>query len=431
MKLFLVEARRLSLPKHSSLFLPLYRSLSSSPLQPETTQNPPQSEDSKSPLPRRPQLIPIQPVSYSPRPKHETQQQGAPPSHASPQQQAPPIETPNQPVTQEARSSWTLEDLRYVKNVPSVMPVSYPTRIAPLPEDRAPREERKEMNDLRKEESGDMERERQRIEMENREMRRAFRIAVDGEKGMVPFPMLIKPEKKNEKRPVLDLMDAIRQVKANAKAAFDETLEAHVRLAVDQKRSELIVRGTMALPHGAKKGVRVAVFAEGADADEARDAGADIVGGVELIEEIASAGKIEFDRCFSTPKVMPKLFKISRILNQHGLMPNPKQGTVTKDVTKAIKEAKEGQVKFRMDKTSIVHVGLGKVSFSEESLRDNIGAFMNALLLAKPAGLKKTSKYAGYVNSFHICGTMSPGFPVSIQSLSRAADHYSKVYLTA
>lgn len=277
----------------------------------------------------------------------------------------------------------------------------------------------------------EMQREGQRIEWENRGIREPYRMAIQEEKVIVPFPMMIKPEKKTEKRPTLDLMDAIKQVKANAKAAFDETIEAHVRLAIDQKRSELIVRGTMALPHGAKKGVRVAVFAEGADADEAKAAGADIVGGAELIEEIAGAGKIDFDRCFSTPKIMPKLFKISRILNQHGLMPNPKQGTVTKDVSRAIKEAKEGQIKFRMDKTSIVHVGLGKVSLSEESLRDNIGAFMNALLLAKPAGLKKTSKYAGYVNSFHICSTMGPGFPISVQSLSRAADHYNKVYLSA
>ncbi|KAK8510468.1 hypothetical protein V6N12_055315 [Hibiscus sabdariffa] len=163
--------------------------------------------------------------------------------------------------------------------------------------------------------------------------------------------------------------------------------------------------------------VRVAVFAEGIDADEARAAGADIVGGVELLEEIASTSKVDFDRCFSTHGFMKRLYKISKILNQHGLMPNPKQGTVTKDVTKAVKEAKHGQVKFRMDKTSIVHVGIGKVSLSEEFLRDNVGAFMNSLLLAKPAGLKKTSKYVGYVKSFHICSRVS-------SCLSRPAQQY-------
>jgi ribosomal protein L1 len=121
--------------------------------------------------------------------------------------------------------------------------------------------------------------------------------------------------------------------------------------------------------------------------------------------------------------------QISRILNNHGLMPNPKQGSVTKDVTKAVKDAKAGHTKFRMDKTSILHVPLGKMSFSEEALRENVGAFMNALLLAKPAGLKKTSKYAGYVNAFHLCSTMGKGYPVSIQSLSRAADLHTKLQL--
>ncbi|KAG2285088.1 hypothetical protein Bca52824_044692 [Brassica carinata] len=158
----------------------------------------------------------------------------------------------------------------------------------------------------------------------------------------------------------------------------------------------VIVRGTLALPHSVKKDVKAAFFAEGSDAEDAKAAGADV---------------------------------ISRILNNHGLMPNPKQGSVTKDVMKAVKDAKAGHTKFRMDKTSILHVPLGKMSFPEDALRENVGAFMNALLLAKPAGLKKTSKYAGYVNAFHLCSTMGKGYPVSIQSLSRAADHYTKLQL--
>ncbi|CAN1224013.1 50S ribosomal protein L1 [Linum grandiflorum] len=142
--------------------------------------------------------------------------------------------------------------------------------------------------------------------------------------------------------------------------------------------------------------LKVVFFAEGAEAEEARAAGADIVGGVELIEEIASTGKVDFDKCYATRQLYPRVAK---------------QGTVVSDVTRAVKAAKQNQIKFRMDKSSIVHVGLGKASFSEESLRENIGAFMNALLQAKPAGLKKTSKYAGYVNSFHICSTVSSAFP--------------------
>ncbi|XP_022774672.1 uncharacterized protein LOC111316791 isoform X2 [Durio zibethinus] len=420
-KLLLSQARRLSLPQFSSSpFLPLNRFLSSS-----SSSFPPQT-DSESSVDNHSQSLPIQPVSYAPKPKDPT-----PPHPQQEQQQTQPDQNPQHaPAAPEGpRSMWSREDLRYVKDLPNISPVSYPVRVAPLPEDRLLVSEQD--GEMRKEESEEMVRESGRIQAESRVWRRPFRIAAQEEKVVIPFPMLINPAKKTEKRAVLDLMDAIREVKANAKAKFDETVEAHVRLGIDQKRSELIVRGTMALPHGARKEVRVAVFAEGVDADEARAAGADIVGGAELIEEIASTGKIDFDRCFSTHGFMKRLYKISKILNQHGLMPNPKQGTVTKDVTKAVKDAKQGHVKFRMDKTSIVHVGLGKVSLSEEFLRDNVGAFMNSILQAKPAGLKKTSKYAGYVNSFHICSTMGPGFLVSIQSLTRAADNYNKVYLNA
>ncbi|XXG69422.1 hypothetical protein AAC387_Pa06g2298 [Persea americana] len=316
--------------------------------------------------------------------------------------------------------TWTREDFRYVKDVPSISPVSYPTRVAPLPEDKvsgsAPEaEEGKEDQQL--------EIERRRIEADAR-LRRIFRTSEEEE---IPFPTLVKTDKKKQKV-VLDLQEAIREVKANAKRNFVETVEAHVKLGVDPRRGDQMVRGATTLPHGTGKVVRVAVFAEGAAADEARAAGADIVGGDELIEEIKNGGgKFNFDKCISTPTFMPRLGKIARILGPRGMMPNPKLGSVTNNVAGAVKEAKCGRIDFKIDKTAIVHVGLGKVNFSEELLRENVGAFVNALLLAKPVGLKKTSKYAGYVNSFTLCSTMGPGFPVSIQSLSLAADHYNKL----
>lgn len=374
--------------------------------------------------------MPIQPVSYAVKPKDKTpsnedethsQQQVAaqsPPSQEQERQQFPTRtqEAPNQ----ESRTRWTREDVRYIKDAPSISPVSYPIRVAPLPEDKVGAEEEVAQ--------ADMDRESRKIQEENRGIRRIFRVTEEEEKVVVPFPRLIMPEKK-EKRPLFDLMDAIRQVKTSAKANFDETIEAHVRLGIAKSRSDMIVRGTLTLPHGGKKAIRIAVFAEGADAEEAKAAGADVVGGLELIDEIASADKIDVDKCFATIKLYPRVAKLARILNRYGLMPDSKQGTVVSDVSRAVKDAKKDQIKFKMDKTSIVHVGLGKVSLTEESLRENVGAFMNALLQAKPAGLKKTSKYAGYVNSFHICSSMGPGFPVSIQSLSKAVDHYNKALL--
>lgn len=295
----------------------------------------------------------------------------------------------------------------------TISPISYSKKVAPLPEDRAAAAE---------EEGGELRTETRRIEANNRAIRRVFKL-VEEEKE-VPFPSLIKVEKKEGERKVFDLQEAIRQVKANAKRNFDETLEAHVNLGIDRRRSDLGVSGAVVLPHGTGKIVKVAVFADGAAAEEARSAGADIVGADELIEEIRTSGKINFDKCIATHSMMQRVTKIGRILR--GLTPNAKKGTVTNNVAVAVKEAKQGLLDFRM-KDAIVHVGLGKVSFPEEALHENIGAFVNALLLAKPAGLKKTSKYAGYVNSFHLCSTMGPGFPISIQSLSRAADQYVKL----
>ncbi|XP_077251112.1 ribosomal protein L1p/L10e family [Tasmannia lanceolata] len=379
----------------------------------------------------------IKPVSYPTKPKDPSSEHESP-NQPSPLEKPLPPRRPRevagsavfrQPETDSERGTdpgsqpWTREDIRYVKDVPSISPVSYPTRVAPLPEDRVSVEEapKEELKEEERKENVQMEQEKRRIET-NVRLRRVLRV----EEEEVPFPMLIKAEKKKEKV-VMDLLDAIKEVKANAKRNFIETVEAHVNLGVNPRRGDQMVRGAATLPHGTGKMVRIAVFAEGTAADEARAAGADIVGGDELIEEIRKGGgKLNFDKCISTPTFMPRLGKIARILGPRGLMPNPKLGSVTSDIAGAVKDAKCGRVDFKIDKTAIVHVGLGKVNFSEAAIRENVGAFVNALLLAKPVGLKKTSKYAGYMNSFTLSSTMGQGFPVSIQSLSMAADHYNK-----
>ncbi|CAL1409004.1 unnamed protein product [Linum trigynum] len=390
------------------------------------------SDPNPAPPPRVSPVL-VQPVSYAPKPK---QPEPEPEATSSEMSSAQPLQQQEQftrrprefPARPESRSNWTREEARYVKDAPTVVPVSYAPRVAPLPEDKVGAEGGGDGVEGSAKDGEDMKSETRRILSENRAMRRIREMVPGKELEVVPFPRLIVPVKRTEKRALLELMDAIRQVKANARTTFDETIEAHARLGIDKSRSDLIVRGTLTLPHGGEKVLKVAFFAEGAEAEEARAAGADIVGGVELIEEIWSAGKVDFDKCYATRQLYPRVAKIARILNRHGLMPDAKQGTVVSDVTRAVKAAKQNQIKFRMDKSSIVHVGLGKASFSEESLRENIGAFMNALLQSKPAGLKKTSKYAGYVNSFHICSTMGEGFPISIQSLSKAVDHYNKAH---
>ncbi|MCO5608071.1 hypothetical protein L7F22_062276 [Adiantum nelumboides] len=214
-------------------------------------------------------------------------------------------------------------------------------------------------------------------------------------------------------------------------AKFDETVEASIRLGVDPKRSDQLVRGAATLPHGIGKTVRVAVFAEDEDAEEAKSAGADIVGAEEMINMILkSGGKLDFDKCVATPSMMPKLSKVARILGPRGLMPNPKVGTVTKDVGSAVKSLKQGRVDFRADKTGIVHGGVGKMSFTEDALQENIAAFAHAVLAAKPVGLKKTSRYEGYMLTFAICSTMGPGVRVTISSVSQACDNYAKMLVS-
>lgn len=290
-------------------------------------------------------------------------------------------------------------------------------------------EEVKEDQEMKEEKGVDegLDREKSRIESVNqRLMRRGSRI----EEEKVPFPTLIIQEDVGKAKAVYDLKEAIQLVKANAKCNFEETFEAHVKLTPDMRRTDLKLSGSVLLPHGSGKKYRVAVFAEGDAAAEAREAGAAHVGGLDFIEEIKNGKKFDFDKCFATHQMMRNVLKIAKKLKR-GMMPNPENGTVTNDMSRAVKEAVSQTVLFQKDKTAIVHVPLGKVTYSEEALRENIGAFMNALLLAKPAGLKKTSKYAGYVNTVHICSTMGPAFPVTVQSLSMAVDRYNKLRLQA
>uniref|UniRef100_A0A0D9WR23 Large ribosomal subunit protein uL1c n=1 Tax=Leersia perrieri TaxID=77586 RepID=A0A0D9WR23_9ORYZ len=376
--------------------------------------------------PTPPPPPPVKPVSYAPKPQPPPEEAPAPAvaEEAAPSD-GPSSQPPPPPRRSPPQRQWTREEMRFVKDeVPAVTPVSYPTRVAPLPEDR-PAEEAPPADE-------GLQGEGERIEMEATRARRSF-FSMQVEEEDLPYPTLIPVDKRPQKV-AIDLVDAIREIKTSAnekKRNFLETVEAHVILGVDPRRGDQMVRGAITLPHGTGKTVRVAVFAEGPAADEARSSGADVVGGDELIEEIRTGGgKLSFDKCIATPMFMPRLSKVARILGPRGLMPNPKLGSVTNDVSGAVKAAKSGRVDFKIDKTAIVHVGLGKVNFSDESLRENIGAFVHALLLAKPVGLKKTSKYVGYMKKFTLSSTMGPGFHVTIPSLSAAADHYNKVQVS-
>ena len=199
---------------------------------------------------------------------------------------------------------------------------------------------------------------------------------------------------------------AFEMLKEIASAKFDETVEAHFRLGIDTRKAEQQLRGTVALPNGSGKTVRVAVFAEGAAADAAREAGADIVGTTELMEDI-QAGKIEFDAAVATPDQMAKVGRLGKILGPRGLMPNPKLGTVTPDVAKAINELKGGRVEYRADRYGICHVILGKSSFTAEQLAENFGAVYDEILRMKPASSK-----GRYVKNITVASTMSPGIVV-------------------
>ncbi|EPX83396.1 LSU ribosomal protein L1P [Rubellimicrobium thermophilum DSM 16684] len=208
----------------------------------------------------------------------------------------------------------------------------------------------------------------------------------------------------------LPLEQAVELVKANASAKFDETVEVAVNLGVDPRHADQMVRGSVTLPNGTGKTVRVAVFARGEKADQAREAGADIVGAEDLMQEVMG-GRIDFDRCIATPDMMPIVGRLGKILGPRNLMPNPKLGTVTTDVAEAVRAAKGGQVQFKVEKAGIVHAGVGKVSFAADKLAENIRAFVEAVQRAKPAGAKGT-----YLKKVSIASTMGPGVSVDVAS---------------
>ncbi|MBE6448333.1 MAG: 50S ribosomal protein L1 [Alphaproteobacteria bacterium] len=207
------------------------------------------------------------------------------------------------------------------------------------------------------------------------------------------------------------LNEAVKIVKANATAKFDETIDIAVNLGVDPKYADQMVRGVCSLPHGTGKTVRVAVFAQGEKADEAKAAGADVVGAENLVDSILS-GKVDFDRCIATPDMMGMAGRVARVLGPKGLMPNPKLGTVTADVANAVKKAKAGEVQYRVEKNGIVHAGIGKASFSEEQIVENAKAFIDAIIKAKPTGAKGT-----YMKKISLSSTMGVGIRVDSNNL--------------
>ncbi|MCA0203923.1 50S ribosomal protein L1 [Pararhodobacter sp.] len=204
--------------------------------------------------------------------------------------------------------------------------------------------------------------------------------------------------------------DAVSLIKGAASAKFDETVEVAINLGVDPRHADQMVRGVVSLPNGTGKTVRVAVFARGAKAEEAQAAGADIVGAEELMQSI-QGGTIDFDRCIATPDMMPLVGRLGKILGPRNLMPNPKVGTVTMDVAQAVKDAKGGQVQFKVEKAGIIHAGVGKVSFAPEKLAENVRAIVDAVSKAKPSGAK-----GAYLKKVSLSSTMGPGVSVDLAS---------------
>src|SRR5690242_8470939 len=214
------------------------------------------------------------------------------------------------------------------------------------------------------------------------------------------------------------LAEAIKMVKERAKSKFDETIELAINLGVDPRHADQMVRGVVNLPNGTGRSLRVAVFARGAKADEARAAGADVVGAEDLVEKV-QGGNIDFDRCIATPDMMPLVGRLGKVLGPRGIMPNPKVGTVTMDVTSAVKAAKGGAVEFRVEKAGIVQAGVGKASFGEDKLVENIKAFVDAVNRAKPSGAK-----GHYINRVAISSTMGPGVKVDLASLASGGQQH-------
>ena len=207
----------------------------------------------------------------------------------------------------------------------------------------------------------------------------------------------------------ITIEEAVKLIKSNATAKFDETIEIAMNLGVDTRHADQMVRGVVGLPNGTGKSVRVAVFARDAKAQEAQDAGADIVGAEDLMETV-QAGTIDFDRCIATPDMMPIVGRLGKVLGPRNLMPNPKVGTVTVDVTEAVKAAKGGEVQFRAEKGGVVHAGIGKASFEESQLVENVKAFIDAVAKARPTGSK-----GSYMKGITLSSTMGPGVTVSVE----------------
>ena len=208
----------------------------------------------------------------------------------------------------------------------------------------------------------------------------------------------------------LSVEDAVNLIKANSNAKFDETLEIAMNLGVDPRHADQMVRGVVGLPNGTGKDVRVAVFARGPKADEATAAGADVVGAEDLME-IVQGGKIDFDRCIATPDMMPIVGRLGKVLGPRNLMPNPKVGTVTMDVAAAVKAAKGGEVQFKVEKAGVIHAGIGKVSFDDAKLVENVRAFVNAVSKARPSGSK-----GAYLKKISLSSTMGPGVSLDVDN---------------
>ena len=217
-----------------------------------------------------------------------------------------------------------------------------------------------------------------------------------------------------DREAVYDVAEAVKMVKEQAQAKFDETVEISVNLGIDPRHADQMVRGVVTLPNGTGKSVRVAVFAKGDKAQEAADAGADVVGAEDLAEKVKK-GEIDFDRCIATPDMMGVVGRLGKILGPRGLMPNPKLGTVTAEIAKTVQAVKGGQVEFRAEKAGIVHAGIGKASFTEQALVENVRAFYDVILRNKPSGAKGT-----YVKKVSISSTMGAGLKLEIASLSGA-----------
>ena len=223
----------------------------------------------------------------------------------------------------------------------------------------------------------------------------------------------VEAAKAIDRATLYDTADAIALVKKSAVAKFDETIEAHLRTGCDGRHADQQIRGAVVLPHGTGKKVRVLVFAKNAKADEALAAGADFVGAEDLIPKIQNEGWLDFDVVVATPDMMGVVGRLGRVLGPKGLMPNPKAGTVTMDVTKAIKEIKAGKIEYRLDKTNIIHVPVGKASFTEEQLADNFQTLMDAINKAKPSTVK-----GAYLKSVTLTSTMGPGVKLNVAKLT-------------